>query len=215
MRAWILPLLFVGMLATQARGSAVALVIALVIWAIRQRRFRLSPLVFVGVALLVTMTYVTVSATFQSDERDNRFNSLNSRVETYDAALDLWRSDPLVGVGLKFWRNPSYATQIAFGEPHNLVVSALGESGLLGLGALALLVGGMLLVLSRVRGELGMLAFLLVLTHVVDSVVGIYWVAGTLTIGSLVLGLACLPEEPPVPSATRKLASTRGAVKTL
>jgi O-antigen ligase len=184
-------LLVVGFAACQARGSAVMLVAVLVLWQLRARGVRASPVVLVGCGLLVAVTYMSVNAAFQSDSKDARFNSVNSRLATYDASIKLWKHDPLVGVGLKYWRDPAFAGETAFGEPHDLFVSALGESGVVGLVGLVTLLGATMFVLARSRSDLAPLALIIVVAKVVDSTVGIYWVAGTLTFAWIAVGLAC------------------------
>ena len=209
LKAPAIALLFTGMAACQSRGAVIALVSVLVVWVLYERRITISPLVLVGAALLIAMTYFTINATFASDTNDGaaRFNSVNSRVATYDAALRLWRHDPLVGVGLKFWRDPALAAQTAFGEPHDLVVSALAESGLIGLSGLVVLVVGGLVVVRRSRAQLAALAGAILLANVVDSLVGIYWVAGTLTFAWIVAGLACGERSAPGPAREDVLAA--------
>ena len=160
-----------------------------------ERRVKLSPAALVGAAILIAMAYLGVNAVFQSDAKDDRFSSVNSRLATYDASLKLWRRDPVVGVGLKFWRDPAFSGETAFGEPHNLVVSALGESGVIGLAALCLLLGITLAVVRRSRSDLAALAVLIWIATAVDSLVGIFWVAGTLTFAWIVVGLVCAGEQ--------------------
>ena len=41
----------------------------------------------------------------QSSDRNSRFNPVNSRITTYDDALRLWKTDPLVGVGIRLFAN--------------------------------------------------------------------------------------------------------------
>lgn len=187
--------LFLGIAACQARGSALTLVVVVVVWAIKEDKVRLSPLAIVGATLLVIMSYVAVDAAFRADQPSAQFNSVNSRISTYDASLRLWRSAPTVGAGLKYWRNPQFAGELAFGEPHDLVVSALGESGVIGLAALGCLVLGTIAVIARSRSQLATFAALLVTAKTVDSVVGIFWVAGTLTIAWIVVGMASATDE--------------------
>ena len=165
------------------------LLVVIVLWSIKERRLRLSPLVVVGSLLLVAMTYLTINAAFQSDSQDSRFNSLNSRISTYDASVTLWGRDPLIGVGLKYWRDPAFGGELAFGEPHDLVVSALGESGVVGLLALVVLVGSTILVITSGRSPVATFAVLIVIAKVIDSVTGIFWVAGTLTFMWIAVGL--------------------------
>ncbi len=190
-RSVAMVLLFGGVAACQARGSAITLAVVVVLWAIKEDKVRLSPLAIVGATLLIIMTYVSVDAAFRADQSGAQFNSVNSRISTYDASLRVWRSDPVVGVGLKYWRDARFAGELSFGEPHDLAVSALGESGVIGLAALAVLVLGSIGVVARGRSPLATFAALIVIAKVADSAVGIFWVAGTLTVAWIVVGMAC------------------------
>jgi O-antigen ligase len=192
-RAVALVVLFTGIVACQSRGTALALVVVLAIWLVRSGRLVRSPLVLIGIALLIGMTYVSFNALFSSDEGDSRSNSVNSRLETYDAALDLWRDNQAVGAGLKYWRDPTLAarTDGALGEPHNLVVAALGESGVVGLAALAVLVVSALLMLAG-KEELVLLAGSALLAKTIASTFDIFWVAGTMTVPWIFVGMACV-----------------------
>ncbi|MCU1459184.1 MAG: hypothetical protein JWL73_3276 [Actinomycetia bacterium] len=192
-------LLVLGILACQARGPAIALMVVLSVWAIHKWRARITPLILVGGLLLLALTYTTINSAFQSDSADSRYNSVNSRVATYDAAISLWQRDPVVGVGLKFWRNPSLAGQTGFGEPHDLAVSALGESGLVGLAGLAILLIGTIVLVMRRPSQLSWLAVLVVVAKTTASAVDIYWVAGSLTFMWIIVGFACAA-DPPEPS---------------
>jgi O-antigen ligase len=182
--------LFLGLAACQSRGSGITLILVLVLWGAMHQKGRLSFTTVVGAVLVGVVMMVSANAMFSSDEKDSRFNSLNSRVETYNATLDLWHDSELTGIGLKYWRDPSLTGQIAFGEPHNLIVSALGESGIIGLAALAFLVGSTARLLRRQRSALGVLALMLLVAKTVDSLLGIFWVAGTLTLPLLMVGVA-------------------------
>ncbi len=187
-------LLLLGVTACQARGAALTLVVVTVLWAIQEDRVRLSVPTLIGGLLLVVITYAGVTAAFRSDQQTSQFNSVNSRISTYNASLDLWRRDPLVGVGLKYWRNPDFAGELAFGEPHDLVVSALGETGVIGVAALGVLVVATISVLRRGRSSLATFAALILVAKVVASSVDIFWVAGTFTLAWIVVGLACAPD---------------------
>ena len=202
-------LLLLGVGACQARGAALTLVVVTVLWAIQEDRVRLSLPTLIGVLLLVVVTYFGVTAAFRSDQQSSQYNSVNSRISTYNASLDLWRRDPLVGVGLKYWRNSNFAGELAFGEPHDLVVSALGETGVIGLLALGVLVLATIAVLRRGRSSVATFAALIVVAKVVASSVDIFWVAGSFTLAWIVVGLACAADTSPEDLRTLSNAANR------
>jgi O-antigen ligase len=189
-RPLVLAVQYLGIAACQSRGTAIALVIVFSLWLLRTGRVLRSPLVVVGIVAMTAMAYLSFNALFQSDQADSRFNSVNSRLDTYDYALDIWRDQPIAGAGLKFWRDPQYATGLGAGEPHNLVVSALGESGVVGIVGLGvLLIGASRLVAGR-RDELLMLAGAVLWAKATASLFDIFWVAGTMTVPWVVIGAA-------------------------
>ncbi|MEO8697961.1 MAG: O-antigen ligase family protein, partial [Acidimicrobiales bacterium] len=190
LRAPILLLLFAGLIACQSRGSGVTLILVLLLWSFTSDRARISPLTIAGALVVVIVTVVSVNALFAADERASQFNSLNSRITTYDATMALWKDSKLTGLGLKYWREPALARSLAFGEPHNLVVSALGETGIIGLVALAYLVAATGKLARSRRETMATVALLLIVAKAVDSMLGIFWVAGTLTLPFLIVGIA-------------------------
>ncbi len=137
------------------------------------------------------------------DDRDNQFGSVNTRVVTYDAAMTLWREDPLVGVGIKYWRDPDYVSRTGFGEPHSVVISTAGESGLVGLSALAVLLGGAGTLAWRRTGALWFAVVLLLVARFTESLLSIFWVANSGSFPWIILGLA-------IGDAARRADTSRG-----
>jgi O-antigen ligase len=181
-------LFFVGLVACQSRAAAVMVVVLLVAYAIRGSGSSRSPIAFVGGVAAIVVTYFSVESLFGTNSDDARFNSLNSRLDVYGSVLEIWERHPLFGAGLRFWNSPDYA---GVGEPHNLVVSALGESGVVGLLALlVLLVGAWRLTTAAPRMQRGIARFAIA-AKAMESLLGIYWVAGTLTFSWLLVGMCC------------------------
>lgn len=195
-------LLLVGLLATQSRGAVATLAVVMAVWSVRSGRLARSPRTIVMLTMLAALTYAGSSQLFSAEELDSRFSSVGSRVETNEAGLELWRDDPVAGVGLKYWRNAAYEGQVGFGEPHNFVVAALGESGVIGLAAIAVLLVGFGRVLIRLPGALATAAFLLFLGKAVNGLIDIYWVAGSFTLAMIVAGMAAGAEPSHVTTPT-------------
>jgi hypothetical protein len=195
--------LLVGIAACQSRGTAIALAAVLSFWLLRTGRLLRSPLTLAGIALMIAMAYLSFSALFQSDAADSRFNSVNFRLETYDRAVSLWSEGPLTGAGLKYWRDADVNARFegGAGEPHNLIVAALGDSGVLGLLGLVVLVGGAALLLRRGHSEVVTLAWAVLLAKALASCFDIFWVAGTMTVPWIIVGVACARSSPPTPHA--------------
>ncbi|MGD9704722.1 MAG: O-antigen ligase family protein [Acidimicrobiia bacterium] len=186
-RPVILPaegLLLAGLVACQSRASAATFVGVLFIASFRRGGSR-AFVPILGTAAVVAMIWSTSQDL--SDRTDNaRFNSLNTRIESYDRSFELWKTNPIFGVGVRFFRDPTLNAS----EPHNLIISSLGESGLVGtIGFVALNVA-MVAQFRRRHDPLGRAALYLTIAHAVDSMAGIFWVAGTGTLPWLVIGLA-------------------------
>jgi O-antigen ligase len=184
-----------GLLATQNRGAAVAAVVCAAVWAVRQPRVpAVARALFVGAAAAVLT--VVISAFSSPVESRSQFDSVASRQLTNEYALDLWRDDPLTGAGIRFFRDPSFffeariKERTTFGEPHNVVVSVLSETGLVGLAGFAAMVVTALRVLRPMRFELGRLAMVVLVARLVEAQFGIWWVAGSAVVPFILLGAA-------------------------
>jgi O-antigen ligase len=193
-----------GLGAAQARGATLSVVAALAVAAIRSPRLLRSPLVIGAVIGATALSWVAFQRI--DEDRSNRFGSVNSRVATYEAAIDLWHEQPLVGVGIKYWRDPELADRVGFGEPHSVFISALGETGVVGLAALITLLAGSGVIAWRRRSPWWSAFVLLLTARMVDAQLGIFWVANSGSFIWVVLGIA-IGEE------TRWRGAVEGAVE--
>jgi hypothetical protein len=185
----IQAVLVLGMAACQSRASAATVMLIMCVIAARSRA-KSSVVLIIAALALGGMIWTTSQRLFDEQDANYQFNSYTTRVATYEQAIEIWQREPVAGAGLRFWRNPEVTGNEIVGEPHNLAISALGESGYIGLGALIILNGGMLLILVKRRDPLGQVAFFITVAHLVDSLAGIFWVAGTGTLPWLLVGLA-------------------------
>ncbi len=189
----ILAALFGGMLACQSRGAAAALGIVLVLSVVRLRkRHLLVPLL--GVIALGVMAQATLEQE-NEDEVASQFNSVNVRVATYEETFELWREHEIAGVGIRFWNDPTVTGTYAGGEPHNLFISALGETGVIGAIGVSWFIIGSWWVLRKRNDTLGVCARYVVIAQVVSGLADIYWRAGTGTLPWLIVGLAIVHGE--------------------
>jgi len=184
-------LLLGGLLASQSRGAEFGLVAGALVVVVLHRGLRWSravlvmgPLVFVLAALSVNAEF---SASAHLDSSRARFESFQIRRTAGGEALQLWRESPLVGQGLRSYLDQNSQLQTS---PHNIVYEALVESGIVGLAAFFLLQGGAVLVLRRAGSNLALAALALVVANLVHGLFDLYWVAGTLTLTWLVVGMA-------------------------
>jgi hypothetical protein len=179
-------LLVIGLVATQSRGAGLALVAVIAIYAARHRSARRRAPIFF---LLVSLTLIVGSVvSLRSDTINNpKFNGVDTRESAFDVALnDVWEPHPFVGGGLRWFAEPGRAAT----QPHNIVVSELAEIGLIGLFGLVILATTTVVVLFRRRDPIGEAAFLVFVFILLFSMTGIFWLAGSLTLPMLVVGLA-------------------------
>jgi O-antigen ligase len=132
-----------ALLATYTRTGWLALFVALLVVAVLQTRW-LIPVMLCAVVLVVALV-PSISGRF-SDLGETRTasgapsNSLIWRVDYWKQAIDLADRNPVLGIGLKM-------TQSATDEakaPHNDVIRAYAETGVLGLGAYLAMVGALI-----------------------------------------------------------------------
>ena len=193
-RIGLTTVLFLGLLASQSRGAAMALVAAAAFYLLRSRNKRLARLapVALGLALvLLTFAILSLSSSLE-DQAASKFNSVNTRLDGYTYAIDTaWKPHIPFGSGPKWFRIQGFDS-----GPHNMIVSELSETGVMGTLVLVVFLGGALVTLWRMRTELADAAVLVLIERVLDAMLGILWVAGTGTLPWLVVGLA-VGESPP------------------
>jgi len=205
-----LVVLFAGELAFQSRGSVAALAVVLLLSAVRMKK-RSLPVPIAGVVALGLMARATLddqaakAAQRGANFEYSKFGTVNGRIATYEETLQLWRQHRLFGLGIRFWRDPVVTATYAGGEPHNLLVSALGEAGIVGAVGLVVFILLALWALRGARSPLWLCARYLVIAQVVSGLGDIYWRAGTGTIPWLVVGLAVGTAVPSVRSGVDEL----------
>ena len=183
---FLLVLLVAGLAATQSRGAALALVAVLAVHVIRSRRGRRRAPMFLLVMSLVLIVGSVV--TLEDELKSNpRFNAIEARVNAFDYAVnDVWLQHPLTGGGLRWFQE--FGTSNA--GVHDLVLAELSEVGLIGLFGLIVLLGNTTVELVRRRSRVREMALLVFLFQILFGVTQILWVAGSLTVTMLMVGLA-------------------------
>lgn len=182
-------LIGIGFVSSQSRGTMLALVAVLLVFATRHGRGRLrrwAPILFVVTVVLLGIAAATYTERDLAAS-DAKFSSLNTRVDNYTYAFDNeFKPHPVVGAGMKWFRIADATSS----GPHNLIIAELSETGLVGIFGLAVFLGLMLNTLRKNQGAMSEAAYLVMLERILDSLLGIFWVAGTGTLPFLVVGLA-------------------------
>ena len=199
-RVVLLAVLGAGLLSTQSRGAMFALAFGLVVYALFSRRFDGRSFLLV----LVTLTGLAFFATsFGGDlqvQLQQQYGSLFDRQLYAREAVQAWQTSPWLGAGIRFWETGLYALN---SDPHDLILYTLGESGVIGLASLLVLLVGTGVVVFRSRSALAVLAVALLATRFAHGLVDVYWVHGSLAIPWVIAGAAlALPRRATDTSAT-------------
>jgi len=171
---------------TQSRQAIVGLAVVLAVLVLRKRTDRRrSQLILLAIIPSVIVVMTLVRDQFASG---NEHNSAYSRLRWFGDAVDIWQTQPLVGVGLRWW----YTDRFPGGfQPPNALLEVLTASGLVGLAGFLVLMVGSVLVLWRIPPEFSMLAVLVVLGRFVQGQLDVFWVAAQTSIPFVIAGI-CL-----------------------
>lgn len=176
----------VGLLGSQSRGAIVALLLGLLVASIR------SPAVWRRSSmLLVVLLPLTLFAFFslrsQLEVAPGETSSITERTRYREQAMSVWRESPIVGQGMRFFKNGEF---VLGSDPHNVIVASLSETGIVGLAALVALLAGATRILWRMHSTLALAALTVLVARFVNGLFDIYWVAGTQSLPWMIVGLA-------------------------
>ncbi|WP_166850234.1 O-antigen ligase [Isoptericola sp. BMS4] len=184
-----LGLLVAGVAASQARQAMVGLVVGLLVVSLRpDPDRRRSRLVLLAAVPAVYGVWTVVREQLASGDR---FNSAHQRLTWYEEALDVWRQDPLFGVGLRWWT--AGRTEYTF-QPPNAELEVLSSAGIVGLTGFLVLAVGTLVVLWRLDPRFGTLAVAVLLTRFVQGQFDLFWVSVQVSVPFVVAGV-CVGAE--------------------
>lgn len=132
------------LLATKTRSAVgAALAAALIcVWFIRPRGARVGVVVsaVLGAGLIAATAPSTIVDYVERGEGVEQLESLNSRTNVWDAALELVKESPLTGRGYAAARGV-FLDRFGLGGAHNAFIEVAVNSGLIGLAALVALLG--------------------------------------------------------------------------
>jgi O-antigen ligase len=187
-----------ALMASQSRGAAIGVVVAVAIRPLLQhRRGRsrtASLLVLVGAAILLAFSLISLdSRDLSRTDQSAQFNSINSRTNVYNFVLtNVWGQNRFVGAGLRYYMNPANLTVPA----HDIVIGEMGEAGLSGLVGLVGLLAATFYALRKSRSQLAMMSAMVFVVRLTQGFVDLYWVAGPLTIALILTGMGLTDGRP-------------------
>jgi O-antigen ligase len=172
--------------ATQSRQALVGLAVALLVISLRgDSETRRSKLILLTVAPILIVVGTLVRDQLAST---NEFNSSLQRLNWFGDSMDVWRQQPFVGVGLRWWYTDRFP--VAF-QPPNAELEVLSSAGIVGLAAFLILMIGALRVVWRIDRLFGTLAFAVLLSRFVQGQLDIFWVSVSASLPFIVVGI-CL-----------------------
>ena len=178
-------LCLLGLLASQSRQSAILVVLALgtAILLNSDVRGRSKMIVFIAVPI-VGIVYYSFALAFQNNPQ---FNSVAIRFGQIDAAIRVWHTSPVFGLGMRFYNLPQYLTVTA---PPNSLVDNLASTGIIGSVAfffLVIVTMRSLAALPRIYGTLGLVVLL---AHYVDGLFDTFWIGALSITPFLIAGIS-------------------------
>lgn len=136
---WLRPLFIIGTMLTYSRASIVALVVAIVLTAVPEKKY----LSMLQALILVGFIFISLPTTAGEGVNLARTYSVESRISSSLSGVDIFKSSPIYGIGFNNYRNllggqkviPSHTS-----APDNSYVFLLATTGIIGL---VLFVGGL------------------------------------------------------------------------
>ena len=177
-------------------GLAVALIV-IVMRTQNAGRERRSKVILLAVAAGMGFILVMVRNQVASG---NEFNSFFQRVDWFGESIRIWQTDPLFGVGLRWWYTDRFETRF---QPPNGVLEMLSTAGLVGLVGFLVLMVGSLVVLWRMDPRYGLVCVVVILSRLVQGQLDLFWVAVQTSVPFLIVGICLgahgreLADQPP------------------
>ncbi|MBK6440732.1 MAG: O-antigen ligase family protein [Actinomycetales bacterium] len=182
---WLLALFLVTAAITQSRQAMLGLAVVFFLVVVRRRvDRRRSRMVLIVVATVLGTVGVMVQDQLQSG---NRFNSTLQRLNWFSEAIEVWLTDPWVGVGLRWWYTDRFDTLF---QPPNAELEVLTSAGVIGLIAFLAMFGGSMLVLRRMDPAYGLLPLMVLVCRLAQAQFDLFWVAVSGSVPWLITGLA-------------------------
>lgn len=189
-RRWVSLVLgvvmIVAILMSQSRQGLAAVVAGLGVLAFiaRDRHRWLKAMVPIALVATVVALYASVQDQLSGAEAHN---SATIRLEIFDAAIAIWQSAPLFGVGMRWWYTGEFPG--AF-QPPSVWLEVGTTVGWFGLIGFVLMFVIALLALNRLPREYSAVAIAVIVTRLVQAQFDLYWVAGQGAALWLVAGIA-------------------------
>lgn len=137
----------VSLIIGDSRGAYISIITTYVIYAIIQKKYKITFSVFSIVAIAI-INYnklpLNIRYTLESITNKRATFSNVERIEMWNASINMIKNHPLIGVGIDNWRYyyslPQYNTSVyEYSQAHNFYLQTGSEIGLIGLGLYVLI----------------------------------------------------------------------------
>ena len=202
-RLWwtVFVIVAAGFLLAQSRGAEIGVAFGLLLAFLFEDREHSagSKVISVFVAILLAVAaYISITDQLNhTSQADRNTSSLGVRFNVEKETRKIWRTSPIVGVGLKYFNGGGYGFYAQ--APNNVEDNELAESGVVGLAGFALMqLAVFLAVIRRRRGEpLALAGLALVGGILLHGQVDIYWTAGVVALPFVILGMGLASSRDP------------------
>ncbi len=182
-----------GLVAAHSRAAMGALVVGVFVWFFRTHSdYRKRGFIVAAVLAAGFLTYSSylLSSQVSDKQATQNTNSVAVRNKTEDTTIALWRSSPVVGVGVYYYSHPQYQEMNRWlVAPTNVVVEALAEGGIVLAAGFIIFNVGAISVLLRYRNPLTVAGLALVADRLAHGMVDIFWTAGDTSLPWLIVGM--------------------------
>ena len=182
-----------GLVGSHSRAAMVGLVIGIFVWFFRTHSdYRKRSFIIAAVLAAGFLTYASYLVSGQVADKlaTQNTNSVAVRNQTEEATIALWRTSPLVGVGIYYYTDPAYQEMNRWlVAPTNAVVEALAEGGIVLAAGFIIFNVGAVSVLLRYRNPLAVAGLALVADRLAHGMVDIFWTAGDASLPWLIVGM--------------------------
>jgi O-antigen ligase len=197
----LLPLLALGLLATQSRGAIFATLIGVAVILLMQRggdvRFVASRIVPLLIVAVVVFQWMPSNArarvtSFSASPGTSGGYSVYIRDRYWQDAARIASAHPLIGIGIGNYLAGDRGAGTLANDPHDVVLLEAAEGGYGLAAAFLLLVIASAFALRRMRRfALAPAAAGVFLATVAHGLVDVYWVRGTPVLSWLLVGMVC------------------------
>ena len=182
----LMTLMVVATLMTQSRQAVIGLIAAVFVLVFRstgeRRRSKL-------VLLLTAPLLVFVTNLVQDQiESGNQFNSIFQRLTWFQDSMNVWLTDPWLGVGLRWWYTDRFPVKF---QPPNAEIEVLTSGGVLGVAAFVILLIVTLRVAWKLDPVYGSVALAVLVNRFAQAQLDLFWAAAQASLPFVVLGI-CL-----------------------